>query len=58
MKPEVKAALKAGGTTALIAGAAAAMIANPVCWGAALYGAYRMGKEAYKDSKAKQAGND
>lgn len=55
MKPEEKAALKAGGTTALLAGAVAATIANPVAWAAVLYGAYRMGKTAYQATKARQA---
>jgi uncharacterized protein (DUF2062 family) len=51
MKPEEKAALKAGGATALVAGAIAATIANPVAWAAVLYGAYRMGKTAYRAAK-------
>lgn len=54
MKPEEKAALKAGGTTALVAGAVAATLGNPVAWAAVLYGAYRMGKTAYQASKARQ----
>lgn len=51
MKPEEKAALTAGGATALVAGAVAATMATPVAWAAVLYGAYRMGKVAYKAAK-------
>jgi len=54
MKPEEKAALKAGGATVLIAGAVAATIANPVAWAAVIYGAYRMGKTAYQATKDRQ----
>jgi uncharacterized protein (DUF2062 family) len=54
MKPEEKAALKAGGATALLTAAVAATIANPVAWAAVLYGAYRMGKTAYQTTKARQ----
>ena len=51
MKPEEKAAIKTGGATALIAGAVAATLGNPVAWAAVLYGAYRMGKTAYQATK-------
>ncbi len=51
MKPEEKAAIKAAGTTALVAGAIATAIGNPVAWAAVLYGAYRMGKGAYQAKK-------
>jgi hypothetical protein len=54
MKPEEKAALKAAGATVLVAGAIVSVLGNPVAWGAALYGAYRMGKAAYQDAKDKQ----
>jgi multisubunit Na+/H+ antiporter MnhG subunit len=55
MKREEKAAVKAAGATALLAGAVAATIANPVAWAAVIYGAYRMGKTAYQASKDRQA---
>ena len=45
MQPEEKAAIKAAGATALIAGAFAATIATPVAWAAVMLGAYRMGFE-------------
>ncbi len=54
MKPEEKAALKAGGATVLIAGAAAAIISSPAAWAAVIYGAYRMGKTAYQATKDRQ----
>ena len=51
MKPEEKAAIKAAGATALIAGAFAATMATPVAWAAVMLGAYRMGKSAYQKAK-------
>jgi NAD(P)H-hydrate repair Nnr-like enzyme with NAD(P)H-hydrate dehydratase domain len=54
MKPEEEAALKTGGTTAVLAGAVAFCIGNPVCWAAVAYGAYRMGKLAYRHVKSQQ----
>ena len=51
MQPEEKAAIKAAGATALIAGAFAATIATPVAWAAVMLGAYRMGKHAYSRTK-------
>lgn len=51
MKPEEKAAVKSAGATALIAGSIAAVLSNPVCWAAVLYGTYRMGKAAYRHAK-------
>ena len=54
MKPEEKAALKMGGTTAVIAGTLAFCIGNPVCWAAVAYGAYRMGRLAYRQAKTQQ----
>jgi hypothetical protein len=62
MKPEDKAALKAGGTTAVVAGALATCLANPVAWAAVLYGTYRIGKAAREivreRSKAKTVDQD
>jgi multisubunit Na+/H+ antiporter MnhG subunit len=54
MKPEEKAAIKAAGATAVIAGAVVATLGNPVAWAAVLYGAYRMGKVAHQASKDRQ----
>jgi hypothetical protein len=54
MKPEDKAAIKAAGATLLVVGALATIVANPVAWGAAALGAYRMGKLAHKHSKDNQ----
>ena len=51
MKPEEKAAIKAAGATALIAGAIALAIPNPAAWAAVIYGSYRMGKGAYQAAK-------
>jgi len=58
MKPENKAALKAAGITFLVAGAAAALIANPVAWGAAAIGSYRMGRFARKQAKEQRQETD
>jgi hypothetical protein len=52
MKPEEKSAIKTAGATALVTGSIAAIIGNPVCWAAVLYGTYRMGKAAYRHAKA------
>jgi len=57
MKPEQSAALKTGGATAAVAGALAFCIGNPVCWAAVVYGAYRMGKLAYRHAKPQQQGD-
>ena len=54
MKPEDKAAIKAAGATLLVAGAFAAMAANPVAWGAAAFGAYKMGRLARQSVKEEQ----
>lgn len=51
MKPEEKAAIKAAGITALLAGAVALVIPNPAAWAAVIYGSYRMGKGAYQSRK-------
>jgi hypothetical protein len=58
MKPEEKAAIKDGATTAAIAGAAALVIGNPVCWAAVLYGTYRMARSAYKRAKYRDTLHD
>ena len=61
MKPEDKAAIKAGGATALVVGTLATFMANPVAWGAVLYGSYRMAKLArdhVRETKAKQNRGD
>lgn len=52
MKSEEKAALKTGGVTAALAGTLAFCIGNPVCWAAVAYGAYRMGRLAYRHVKS------
>ena len=46
MKPEDKAAIKAGATTALVVGTIAFCIPNPAAWAAVLWGSYKMGKHA------------
>jgi len=51
MKPEEKAALKTGFTTAVIGGLFATAIANPIAWIAVAYGSYKMGKTAYQTVK-------
>ena len=60
MRPEEKAAVKTGGVTAAVAGALAFCIGNPVCWAAVAYGAYRMGRLAYRHVKSQdqQVGSD
>jgi hypothetical protein len=61
MKPEDKAALKAGGATALVVGTLATLMANPVAWGAVLYGSYKMAKVArdhVRESQAKHKRKD
>jgi len=58
MQPEEKAAIKAAGATALIAGAFAATIATPVAWAAVMLGAYRMGKSAYEKTKQERIQQD
>lgn len=61
MKPEDKAAIKAGGATALVVGTLATLMANPVAWGAVLYGSYRMAKIArdhVRESNAKKNRGD
>lgn len=58
MKPEKKAAIKAGGTTALIAGAVALLLPSPAAWAAVLYGSYKMAKGAYQRTKDDQVQQD
>jgi len=58
MKPEEKAAVKAGATTALITTAVALLLPSPAAWAAALYGSYRMAKGAYQKAKEDQAQQD
>ena len=58
MKPEDKAALKAAGITFLVAGAAAALVANPVAWGVAALGSYRMSKLARKHIREQHQENN
>jgi NAD(P)H-hydrate repair Nnr-like enzyme with NAD(P)H-hydrate dehydratase domain len=52
MKPEDKAALKAGGTTLLLGGLVAAALANPMSWIAVAYGTYKIGKAARQAAKS------
>ena len=54
MKPEESAAIKTGGATAAVAGALAFCIGNPVCWAAVAFGAYRMGRLAYRHVKSQE----
>jgi len=58
MKPEEKAAIKAGATTALVTTAIALLLPSPAAWAAALYGSYRMAKGAYQKAKEDQAQQD
>lgn len=51
MKPEENAALKAGGTAALLGGAVALAVAHPLTWVALVYGTYKIGKSAYQRAK-------
>ena len=58
MKPEKKAAIKVGGTTALVTGALALLLPSPAAWAAAVYGTYRMAKGAYQKAKEYKAQQD
>ncbi len=58
MKPEEKAAIKAGGTTALVAGALALLLPSPAAWAAVIYGSYKMAKGAYQQAKEDKAQQD
>jgi NAD(P)H-hydrate repair Nnr-like enzyme with NAD(P)H-hydrate dehydratase domain len=53
MKPEDKAALKAGGTTFLLGGLVAATLAHPMSWIAVAYGTYKIGKAARQSAKSR-----
>ena len=53
MKPEDKAALKAGGTTFLLGGLLAAAVANPISWIAVAYGTYKISKTARESVKSR-----
>ena len=53
MKPEDKAALKAGGTTFLLGGLVAAAFANPMSWIAVAYGTYKISKAARQAAKSR-----
>lgn len=53
MKPEDKAALKAGGTTLLLGGLVAAALANPMSWIAVAYGTYKISKAARQSVKSR-----
>lgn len=51
MKPEQKAAVKVGGTTALVTAGIAFLLPSPAAWAAVIYGSYRMAKGAYQRAK-------
>jgi hypothetical protein len=53
MKPEDKAALKAGGTTFLVGSLVAVAFANPMSWIAVAYGTYKIGKAARRSARAR-----
>jgi hypothetical protein len=53
MKPEDKAALKAGGATFLLGGLLAAAVANPISWIAVAYGTYKISKTARESVKSR-----
>ena len=53
MKPEDKAALKAGGTTLLLGGLVAVALANPMSWIAVAYGTYKISKAARQSVKSR-----
>ena len=52
MKPEEKAAIKAGGTAAVLGGAVALVFAHPITWAALVYGTYKIGRDAYRRVQA------
>ena len=58
MKPEEKAAVNVGGTTALVTAAVALLLPSPAAWAAVIYGSYRMAKGAYQKAKEDQAQQD
>ena len=53
MKPEDKAALKAGGTTFLLGSLVAATLAHPMSWIAVAYGTYKISKAARQAAKSR-----
>lgn len=53
MKPEDKAALKAGGATFLLGSLLATAVANPISWIAVAYGTYKIGKAARQSVKSR-----
>lgn len=53
MKPEDKAALKAGGTTFLLGSLVAVAFANPMSWIAVAYGTYKIGKAARRSAQSR-----
>ena len=53
MKPEDKAALKAGGTTFLLGSLVAATLAHPMSWIAVAYGTYKISKAARESVKSR-----
>jgi hypothetical protein len=53
MKPEDKAALKAGGATFLLGGLLATVVANPISWIAVAYGTYKISKAARQSVKSR-----
>jgi hypothetical protein len=53
MKPEDKAALKAGGTTFLLGSLVAAALAHPMSWIAVAYGTYKISKAARESVKSR-----
>ena len=53
MKPENKAALKAGGATFLLGGLVAAAVANPISWIDVAYGTYKIGKAARESVRSR-----
>jgi hypothetical protein len=53
MKPEYKAAVKAGGATAVVTSVFALALATPVAWAFVAYGAYRFGKAAYQKERSR-----
>jgi len=58
MKDEEKAAIKVGGTTALVTAAVALLLPSPAAWAAVIYGSYRMAKGAYQKAKEDKAQQD
>ena len=55
MKPEDKAALKAGSIFGALSAIAITPIATPVLWAALAYGTYKVARGAYNNAKLKDA---